>query len=524
MAASQSFVPTEVSALSQKQAVRLASLVIVAALAAFLFLYRLNVYPEPWYDEGSHLHVAKNYALNGIYADYSSEGIRYYGPAVGVGPTVMLPVAALFNLFGVSIPLARLAIVVYGFVALAALYGLSRRFMGHWPALTAVALVLLSPGTDFPYNSRTVLGEVPGMAFLAAGLWLWLRPETRRLPGLVGAGVLLGLACITKNQFALFILPAMLLAWISDLVWYRRRGWLYFVVPGLIAGALFFAWTAIVLFVLGGQGDLADNLATLRRATSGAFFRLDMAAMERAISFLMGGGVYSAMFIPALLYGLFLSLRRGSEEGQRYGILTLFILVAIGLFVTSLGWARYAFAPVVLSSILVVRMFVDLIGGRRFDWQGIQRLVRGETTTPALIALVLLCGVAVNAGLLPLYARVHAAFQHGNGDAYTLAEYLNANVPREALIETWEQELGVLTDHTYHYPPQVVLAYAVAETWEGAAPARDLYDFRDYGPPDYVITGPFGVYTIIYPTERLADYDLIHTIGAYNVYRRKSAE
>ncbi|NWG18486.1 MAG: hypothetical protein HXY41_17830, partial [Chloroflexi bacterium] len=116
MAASQSFVPTEVSALSQKQAVRLASLVIVAAVAAFLLLYRLDVYPEPWYDEGSHLHVAKNYALNGIYADYSSEGIRYYGPAVGVGPTVMLPVAALFNLFEVSIPLARLAIVVYGFV------------------------------------------------------------------------------------------------------------------------------------------------------------------------------------------------------------------------------------------------------------------------------------------------------------------------------------------------------------------------------------------------------------------------
>ncbi|NWG15404.1 MAG: glycosyltransferase family 39 protein, partial [Chloroflexi bacterium] len=446
----------------------------------------------------------------------------YYGPAVGVGPTVMLPVAALFNLFEVSIPLARLAIVVYGFVALAALYGLSRRFMGHWPALTAVALVLLSPGTDFPYNSRTVLGEVPGIAFLLAGLWLWLRPETRRLPGLVAVGLLIGLACITKNQYALFILPALLLAWISDLVWYKRRGWLYFVVPGAIAGALFFGWTLVVLVALGGQGDLAANLATLRRAAAGAFFMFNPAAIERAVSFLMDGGVYSAMFIPALLYGVFLSVRR-DDDGQQYGILMLFILGGTAMFLTSLGWGRYAFAPVVLGSVLVARLFADLTGGRRFDWSGLRRLARGETATPAVIALVLLCGVAINAGLLPLYARVHAVFDHGSGDAYTLAEYLDANVPRDALIETWEQELAVLTDHAYHYPPQVILAYAVAETWEGATPARDLYDFRESGTPDYVIVGPFGKYTLIYSPERLEDYDLIYTAGAYDVYRRKPA-
>src|SRR5215213_7573358 len=79
---------------------------LVVVVTLFLMLYQLADYPIPWYDEGSHLHVAKNYALQGIYADSSSEGYRSFGPAVGVGPTIMLPIAAIFKFVAVSIPLA----------------------------------------------------------------------------------------------------------------------------------------------------------------------------------------------------------------------------------------------------------------------------------------------------------------------------------------------------------------------------------------------------------------------------------
>src|SRR5215203_5803510 len=102
------------SAASTTQSVsRLDTLLLVGLLllGAFLLVYKLDQYPRPWYDEGSHLHVAKNFALNGVYADYSSEGNRPFGPAVGVGPTVLLPIALLFKLGGVSIPLARVVIV-----------------------------------------------------------------------------------------------------------------------------------------------------------------------------------------------------------------------------------------------------------------------------------------------------------------------------------------------------------------------------------------------------------------------------
>src|SRR5215218_11223001 len=68
--------------------------------ALFVSLYNLTSYPTTWFDEGSHLHVPKTLVNYGVYADRSSEGFRYYGPTIGVGPTVMLPLAAMFRLFG----------------------------------------------------------------------------------------------------------------------------------------------------------------------------------------------------------------------------------------------------------------------------------------------------------------------------------------------------------------------------------------------------------------------------------------
>ncbi|MEP6989074.1 MAG: glycosyl transferase, partial [Chloroflexota bacterium] len=170
---------------------------LVVLVSLFLLLYHLSDFPRPWYDEGSHLHVAKNFALNGVYADSSSEGYRPFGPAIGVGPTVMLPVAALFRAFGVSIPLARLVIVVYSILTLLTLYVMMMRFVS-WPyGLLAVILLLTVPAIGYLYYSRTVVGEIPGTFFFLLGLALWLHPRGRTIAGLVGVGVLIGLSTIT---------------------------------------------------------------------------------------------------------------------------------------------------------------------------------------------------------------------------------------------------------------------------------------------------------------------------------------
>ena len=96
----------------------------------FLVFYNLTAYPVIWFDEGSHLHVPKTLVTYGEYADLSSEGFRYYGPTVGVGPTVMLPIALSFRLFGIGLLQARLVTVIYLLLAIPAFYGFANHLGG----------------------------------------------------------------------------------------------------------------------------------------------------------------------------------------------------------------------------------------------------------------------------------------------------------------------------------------------------------------------------------------------------------
>jgi 4-amino-4-deoxy-L-arabinose transferase-like glycosyltransferase len=500
---------------------RLAATGLVVIAALFLHLYNLHNYPIPWYDEGSHLHVAKNIALHGVYADSSSEGYRPFGPAVGVGPTVMLPIAALFSVFGVSIPLARLVIVVYSLLTLLLVYIIALRFV-RWPfALMAVVLLLLVPTIRYLYYSRTVVGEAPGMFFFLAGLALWLHPRGRSTLGLVCVGVLIGLATITKNQYAFFILPGLFLNWMADIFWYKQRGWRYFVIPGVISGLIFAGWLYIVIIKLGEGGDFAENLRTLQTAGTGALIVVDKYSIQRVAKLLAGEGTYGALFIPALLYSVVVSLRR-SEVWQDRGIIAMFLVVSTLLFSVSLGWDRYAFGPVVIVVIFLVMLIRDLADIVISDNVGIIQSIRQAKPSPALLISLLLIGWLIISVGFPFYNRFQEVRTQGLDDAYVAADWIKTNIPNGALIETWEQEIGVLTDNTLHYPPQLILAYSVAAQWQGGEPVSDYYDFREPFPPEYVVRGPFGAFTELYPDDRLTDYEIIQVIGPYQVFQRRS--
>src|SRR5579875_31718 len=151
--------------------------VVLVGLGALTFIatYHLGLYPMIWFDEGSLLHVPKNLILYGAYADRSSEGLRYFGPTIGVGPTVLLPVALAFKIVGIGLIPARLVIVGYLLTAVLLLGEAGRRQYGTATAGLAAILLVATPGIDFLYLGRQVAGEVPGLAYLLLGVLLWWR-------------------------------------------------------------------------------------------------------------------------------------------------------------------------------------------------------------------------------------------------------------------------------------------------------------------------------------------------------------
>lgn len=507
-----------------RPAARFAVASALLVFVAFLLLYRLDAYPTPWHDEGTYLHIAENYAENGDYADFSSEGNRYTGPVISIGPTVILPIAAIYQVTGVSIPRARLVIVLYSILTLIFLYGLTTVLHSRQLAALAVILAFLSRGLDastsYVAYSRNVVGELPGLFFLFAGLWLWLRPGSRRLSMLLVVGLLFGLASITKNQYAIFILPSLLLVWILDMLWYKQRKPIHFIVPGIVAGLVFFSWTYYVLYVLGAhERDPAADIEALRTAGASGFFILDPTVVSRNFYALTGGAVYGGLFVPGLLWGIALSSQRNAT-GQNWGIITTLLLISSLVFVFSVGWTRIA-TPVIVISAIFVSSLLFRLGTYLPDWPTLRNsLINRELNQQTAIAL-LMVGVICTIVILPLLRSTFDVVATGHTDAYKVADFLDQNVPEDALIETWEEELSVLTDHNYHYPPQIVEAYVVQEMFLDGSPATEEYDFREEVNPDYLVIGPFSKWGGLYPESRLGDYVIIHSYGDYDIYARR---
>ncbi|HEY7908050.1 MAG TPA: hypothetical protein VIC60_04215, partial [Thermomicrobiales bacterium] len=227
------------------------TLVIAGCLvcAALLFVH-LDRSPRTWFDEGSHLHVPKTLVQTGHYADRSSEGFRAFGPTVGVGPTVMLPIAAVFKIGGIGLLGARLVIALYTIIAIAAFGLLMNRLAGGRIALLAAILMLAAPGLDFITTGRQVIGEVPALAYLLIGALVWFtRDDTTGEVGLTRctkrcliAGGFFGLTIVTKGQLGIVLGPSLVLVALLAVAWDRRIGLKQVLVPLIVMVAVFGAW------------------------------------------------------------------------------------------------------------------------------------------------------------------------------------------------------------------------------------------------------------------------------------------
>ena len=191
--------------------------VIIAAALLFFAFFNLRNYTATWFDEGSHLHVPKTLLQHGVYADISSEGFRYFGPTLGVGPTVLLPIALMFKIAGIGLVQARIVMGLYLLATVFAFYKLAETLGGRTLALFAAALFVTSRTIGTLEYGRQVLGEIPGFLFIALAFWLWFSAWDNPSYGrLAGVGLLFGLATITKQQYLLVLAPTLGLAWITN--------------------------------------------------------------------------------------------------------------------------------------------------------------------------------------------------------------------------------------------------------------------------------------------------------------------
>jgi hypothetical protein len=507
----------QVSALPQL--IAMGALVVVLL---FLAGYNLTEYPVTWFDEGSHLHVPKTLLRFGVYADYSSEGFRYYGPTVGVGPTVMLPIAAVFKLFGIGLLQARLVMALYLLATIYVFYRLAVILGGQRLAWVATALLITSRGISLLEYGRQVLGEVPGLFFVVAGLGLWFATwEKATWRQLVLVGLLLGLAMVTKNQYLLVLAPTLGLAWLANLLYYHAAPQRIFIIPGVVAAACFALWQLYMILYLG-PATASENLAALRTATAGAALVFSPDLMRRGLQELLSLKVYLGWLLPVLIYAFLIVLPR-RRESQQWGVLLILIVVNLVWYVVaSISWLRYAFPGLVMVSLFVARFFFDLTDGFQLKLTTLWRALReGEPAwARQALSLTLLLWLAIMI-VVPLTQTTKQIVWPDFNAPAAMAAYLNKHVAPDALIETWEPEMGFLTDHNYHFPPQLLLNTAVGHIWLGKSSPAQEYSFVQDESPEYVLVGEFSRWVGLYPRNWLAlHYTRMTQIGPFELYQR----
>jgi 4-amino-4-deoxy-L-arabinose transferase-like glycosyltransferase len=190
--------------------------------AAAFVLPHLAIYPWTGPDEVHHLTVAKNLAVEGVYASGHPEtGLKQFDSFDSVGPPVLVPVAAAFRLGGASHAAARVVIALFFLVLCVLLYFFLRPLFGRAAAVLGVFLSTMAFSSI--YLGRTLYGEVPAITFFLAGLLFWRQSLLLRCTCLAAffAGVCFALAVLSKT---ILILSAFAFAgaWLFDLLTGRR--------------------------------------------------------------------------------------------------------------------------------------------------------------------------------------------------------------------------------------------------------------------------------------------------------------
>jgi len=488
-------------------------LVVIVFAAILLLTLNLTSTPEPWFDEGVHVNAAATLAKTGKYALPDATGLKVLDPGIQVGPTVILPVALSFKLFGQGYWQARGIIVLYGFLALAAYLLVARKVAGIETGLLALALLLAGNGVEsssFVLLSRQVVGEVPALGFLLLGLWCWFKGVETPGKGWLSrsnlfyltAGLFFGLSIVTKLQVLLIFVPVWGLLFLADRFYYRQASWKAFILPGLVAVLSYGVWYGLQT-MLADPETARQNAEFLRQSFTNRIVGFNPTHIREALGSLWRNG-FLLWGLPGFLYGLYLTFQRDRLSLYRAG-LVLFSGVWLVWFVGfSVGWPRYSFIGLALLPIWSAKLVVDFTTGKllpsRSKWQ------------------IYLVGIIFSAWLaFGATATLGDIFNPPPNYLTQFATYLKENVPQAAVVANWEWELDLAAPQNFLHPSTSTLNEFIS-----AKSDYRPFTYR-YIPgsitPEYVVDGLFSNWSAIYLPYLQEHGEKMVQIGPYALYK-----
>lgn len=498
----------------------LKSLVINSLIFGILFLsaYNQPYYPATWFDEGLVLQGAINLVENGRYAMLSSEGYRMLDqPLTANGPGIVLPITAVFSIFGVGLSQARALMVIYFVLAAIMFHIIAKKLCGELPALISTLALLAIPEEGFIFYGRQALGNVPAFLYFLIGCYFLIRlVDEGHISLACLTGLFWGLTLITKSQYWI-ILPVFSLVFLLDILFFHKMGLKSGLTIMALTLGMLVVWQFTQYLIIGGE-DYGKYIESIRSSAKETVFAFRAIRIPGNIAYLVRSG-----FLLFVVPGVVISVVEGFKE-LSHGIvrvfLSLFVISWILWYVfVSVGWHRYAFEAhsvgVLFFGVAVVRAY-ELwmstragVGTKTISWWV---SLKGFSYGLFLIAVSLW-------GLWAGTNQIRKVVSVPETNAQLFAEYLMRHVPHTAVIESWEWEIDALTTGLrYHHPGNKWVDRKTAELQFGDVSA-EKYDFYAFA-PSYLIDGPFSKWTRLYE-EPLSNGCCVklYEIGDYTLYQ-----
>jgi 4-amino-4-deoxy-L-arabinose transferase-like glycosyltransferase len=465
----------------QKFSLRWGWIIIVSmiALAVVYSALTLTTRPRIWIDEAKSIELARNFLESG-HLDIQTAPGQFSGVSPllqSTGYPVTFPLVLFFKIFGYGFFQARIFMVVWMVLALFMLAYLGLRIFAVEKAVWTVALLVTFP--SFYDNGRTVVGEIPGFLFLLAGLSFWLLSEKKYR--FFVAGILWGLAIVTKPSVFLLMIPALVVACIVE-----RKEWfgrLFQTALGMIPAVI--AWVFIVL---------PKPFATETWSSIATFYKnpYSSSVSQNVVANLLG-----TFHNPTLIYfgffGILLVYVWPKISDLRIKFLYTFTLTysffAYVYYLRSPGWLRY----IIIAELLILFLLPDLFS-RLF---GNKRVFSAEKAIFA-VALFQLIYLATGAKLYTSDAAIRTA------------HYIDSHYPRASVgtLNTLEVSTLLATRDRH----AVAFFTGIPEIGTNPALLRE--------PPDIIVTQGGGSYFNDAKTVLINKYEKVATFGQYQVFDR----
>ncbi len=487
-----------------------------------LLITRPAQVPPLFFDEGWNLSVARNWVELGRYC-LLLNGRPIPATGLSTGFPTIIPLALSFRMFGIGILQARLPGIFFTVGALTLMCFIAYRLFGRQVATGTLAVLLLmpiSPELHPVLVGRQALGEMPAIFYLLAGYACVLARGRGRTWLLPLTPVWWGLALMSKAQVIPFLGLALLLPLLAAVF---KRSWK---AAAMVSAGLLGSFIVFGVLIWFQKSLLHDPMPPQIHVSSWSSSIMVPVAYRRIATLKA-----SLVLFPAWI-GLFYAAWKLKGSYKRETLATKTGFVHLSLLVLSaswfawyamlsIGWLRYLFPAMFLSSVFTASMLHSFTTGFRVrqTMRNAASVVlnfrfRRQTLAALFAVVVILWAVPLTA--LLLYQPYTS--DEGKGPMDVLA-FLNAHTPKTALLECSEAELFFLLNRRYNYGSLDVsrLLSQRLSTDEKVMASDDRLE----ADPDYLVVGPtarwFGLYGA---AQNSSDYRLLQHFDRYDVYER----